>query len=106
MAVVGYVSLRLLRASAITAWLGIPSFDRWVMAADVAIFGKTPYLWFSQWGLDSDLFLRIMSGFYALYPFTPILAWPGFWFRRDSDAVPPGTARTDISLYCGYAATC
>jgi len=82
-AVVGYVSLRLLHASAITTWLGIPSFDHWMMDADVVLFGKTLYLWFDQWGLDHGVFLRIMSAFYALYPIVPpiFLAW--FWFRHE-----------------------
>ena len=99
-AVVGYVSLRLLRASAITAWLGIPCLDRWAMAADVAIFGKTPYLWFSSGPLGSILFLRIMSGFYALYPVTPILALA--WFRRDALQFRLVQRALILSLYGGY----
>jgi membrane-associated phospholipid phosphatase len=101
-AVVGYVSLRLLHASTVTSWLGIPSFDREMMAADVALFGKTPYLWFSQWGLDNDLFLQIMSGFYALYPLTPpiLLAW--FWFRGEFSQFHLVRRALVISFYCGY----
>jgi membrane-associated phospholipid phosphatase len=101
-AVIGYVSLRLLRASAITAWLGIPSFDHEMMAADVAIFGKTPYLWFMQWGLDSGLFARVMSGFYALYPFTPLLAVG--WFLGTGDRKQFRLVRRALilSLYSGY----
>jgi hypothetical protein len=72
-AVLGYVSLKLYHASGITNWLGISSKDQWMMSADVALFGKTPYLWFSQWGLDSHFFLQVMSIFYGLYPFTPII---------------------------------
>ena len=72
-AVLGYVSLKLYNASGITNWLGISSKDQWMMSADVALFGKTPYLWFSQWGLDSHFFLQVMSIFYGLYPFTPII---------------------------------
>ena len=101
-AVVGYVSLRLLHAETITAWLGIPSFDRWMMAADVALFGKTPYLWFASWRLDNVQFLRIMSGFYALYPLTPpiLLAW--FWFRREVTQFHLVPRALVISFYCGY----
>ncbi len=101
-AVVGYVSLRLLHASAVTSWLGIPSFDRWMMAADVALFGETPDLWFSQWELDNGLFLRIMSGFYALYPLTPpiLLAW--FWFKREVSQFHLVRRALVISFYWGY----
>ncbi len=101
-AVLGYASLRLLHASAITSWLGIPSFDHWMMAADVALFGKTPYLWFASWGLDNVQFLRIMSGFYALYPLTPpiLLAW--FWFRREVTQFRLVRRALVISFYCGY----
>ena len=101
-AVVGYVSLRLLHAHAITAWLGIPSLDRWAMDADVAIFGKTPYLWFSHGALGSNLFLLIMSWFYALYPLTPILALAWFRFRRDASQFSLVQRAMIISLYCGY----
>lgn len=81
-AVVGYVSLRLLHAESITAWLGIPCLDHAMMSADNALFGQTPYLWFNRWGLNGGLFLWIMSYLYALYPMIPpfLLAW--FWFRR------------------------
>ncbi len=101
-AVVGYVGLRLLSASAITAWLGIPDFDREMMAADVAIFGKTPYLWFMRWGLDSGLFARVMSGFYALYPFTPLLAVGWFLWRGDRKQFRLVRRALIISLYSGY----
>jgi hypothetical protein len=101
-AVIGYVSLRLLGAHAITAWLGIPSFDRQMMAADVAIFGKTPYLWFVHWGLDSGLFARVMSGFYALYPFTPLLAVGWFLCRGDREQFRMVRRALIISLYSGY----
>ena len=99
-AVVGYVSLRLLRASTITAWLGIPPLDSWAMAADAAIFSKTPYLWFTSGPLGSNLFLRIMSGFYALYPLTAILALA--WFRRDASQFHLLQRALIISFYCGY----
>jgi len=101
-AVVGYVSLRLLDASAITARLGIPSFDHEMMAADVALFGKTPYLWFMRWGLDSGLFARVMSGFYALYPFTPLLAVGWFLWRGDRKQFRLVRRALIISLYSGY----
>jgi PAP2 superfamily len=99
-AVVGYISLRLLRASVITTWLGIPPLDRWAMAADVAIFGKTPYLWFTSGPLGSNLFLLIMSWFYALYPLTPVLALA--WFRRDALQFRRLQRALIISFYCGY----
>lgn len=101
-AVVGYVSLRLLGAHAITAWLGIPSFDRQMMAADVAIFGKTPYLWFMQWGLDRGLFAQGMSGFYALYPFTPLLAVGWFLWTGDRKQFRLVRRALILSLYAGY----
>jgi len=101
-AVVGYVSLRLLDASVITTWLRIPSFDHEMMAADVAIFGKTPYLWFMRWGLDSGLFARVMSGFYALYPFTPLLAVGWFLWQGDRKQFRLVRRALIISLYSGY----
>jgi membrane-associated phospholipid phosphatase len=101
-AVLGYVSLRLLSAHAITAWLGIPSFDREMMAADVTIFGKTPYLWFVQWGLDGGLFAQVMSGFYALYPFTPLLAVGWFLWTGDRKQFRLVRRTLIISLYTGY----
>ena len=101
-AVLGYVSLRLLGAHAITAWLGIPSFDREMMAADVAIFGKTPYLWFVKWGLDGGLFAQVMSGFYALYPFTPLLAVGWFLWTGDRKQFRLVRRTLILSLYTGY----
>lgn len=101
-AVVGYVSLRLLKAHAITAWLGIPSFDRQMMAADAAIFGKTPYLWFIGWGLDGGLFARVMSGFYALYPFTPLLAVGWFLWTGERRQFHLMRRALILSLYSGY----
>ncbi|MDR3753809.1 MAG: phosphatase PAP2 family protein [Terracidiphilus sp.] len=101
-AVVGYSGLQLLSASVITAWLGIPSFDHEMMAADLAIFGKSPYLWFMRWGLDSGLFARIMSGFYALYPFTPLLAVGWFLWRDDTKQFRLVRRALIISLYSGY----
>lgn len=101
-AVIGYVSLRLFDASVITAWLGIPSFDHAMMAADVTIFGKTPYLWFMRWGLDSGGFARIMSGFYALYPFTPLLAVGWFLWRDDTKQFRLVRRALIVSLYSGY----
>jgi len=102
-AVVGYVSLRLLHAHAITAWLDIPSFDRQMLAADNEVFGKSPYLWFDHWGIEGNLFLRIMSGFYALYPLTPILAVS--WFSMKSDLIQLRLLRRALilSYYCGYS---
>jgi hypothetical protein len=101
-AVVGYSGLQLLGASAITARLGIPSFDREMMAADVAIFGKTPYLWFSHWGLDSGWFARVMSGFYALYPFIPLLAVGWFLCTGARKQFHLVRRALIVSLYSGY----
>ena len=72
------------------------------MDADVAIFGKTPYLFFSSGPLGSILFLRIMSGFYALYPFTPILALAWFRFRREALQFRLVQRALILSLYGGY----
>jgi membrane-associated phospholipid phosphatase len=85
-----------------TARLGIPSFDHAMMAADVAIFGKTPYLWFVHWGLDSGWFARVMSGFYALYPFTPLLAVVWFLWRGERKQFRLVRRALIISLYSGY----
>ena len=101
-AVVGYVGLHLLDASAVTAKLGIPPFDREMMAADVALFGKTPYLWFSHWGLVNGLFASIMSGFYAFYPLTPLLAVGWFLLRGERKQFRLLRRGLILSLYTGY----
>ncbi len=101
-AVVGYVSLRLFGAQVITARLGIPAFDHEMMAADLAIFGKSPYLWFIHWGLDSGLFARVMSYFYALYPFTPLLAVSWYLWAGDRKQFQLVRRALIISLYSGY----
>jgi membrane-associated phospholipid phosphatase len=100
--VVGYVSLKLLHASAITDWLHISSKDRWMMAADVALFGKTPYLWLTQWGLDSRPFIQVMSFFYGLYPFTPIIVLSWFMYKGNMEQFHLIRRAVLISLYCGY----
>ncbi|HEV2485001.1 MAG TPA: phosphatase PAP2 family protein [Terracidiphilus sp.] len=101
-AVLGYVSLKLFHASVITIWLGISSKDQWMMAADVVLFGKTPYLWFSQWGLDSRLSLQVMSSFYGLYPFTPLIVLSWFMHRGDMEQLRLIRRTLLISFYCGY----
>jgi membrane-associated phospholipid phosphatase len=101
-AVLGYVSLKLLHAAVITHWLGIASKDPWMMAADVVLFGKTPYLWLAQWGLDSRLFLEVMSIFYGLYPWTPVIVLAWFMYKGDMTQLRLVRRTVLISLYCGY----
>jgi hypothetical protein len=101
-AVLGYVSLKLLHAAAITHWLGISSKDPWMMAADVALFGRTPYLWLAQWGLDSRLFLEVMSIFYGFYPWTPVIVLGWFMYKGDMGQLRLVRRTVLISLYCGY----
>jgi hypothetical protein len=101
-AVLGYVSLKLFDASVITKGLGIASKDPWMLAADVALFGKTPYVWFTQWGLDSRLFLQAMSIFYGLYPFTPLIVLSWLMYRGDMALFRLVRRAVLISLYCGY----
>ena len=72
------------------------------MAADVALFGKTPYLWFAQWGLDSRPFIEVMSFFYGLYPFTPILVLGWFMYKGDMEQLHLIRRAVLISLFCGY----
>ena len=100
--VVGYVSLKLLHASAITDWLCISSKDQWMMAIDVALFGKTPYLWLTQWGLDSRVFIQVMAFFYGLYPFTPVIVLAWFMYKGDMEQLRLIRRAVLISLYCGY----
>jgi hypothetical protein len=98
-AVLGYSSLKLLHAAVITHWLGIASKDPWMMAADGSLFGKTPYLWFAQWGLDSRLFLEVMSIFYGLYPWTPVIVLSWFMYKGDMRQLRLGAAeRADLAL--------
>lgn len=101
-AIVGYASLKLLHAEAITNWLGIQPKDRPMMAADAALFGKTPYLWFAQWGLDGHLLQRVIASFYAFYPFTPLIALAWFLWKRDDAQFFLIRRTLLISLYCGY----
>ena len=102
-AVVGYVSLKLFRAHDITTWLGIQSKDQWMMAADNFLFGKIPYLWFGQWGLESIPFLRIMSYFYGLYPFTPLIALAWFLYKGDDAQFRLIRRTLLISFFLGYS---
>jgi hypothetical protein len=101
-AVVGYVSLRLFNAGSITNWLGISSKDPWMMAADIALFGKTPYVWFGLWGFTNTSFLLAISWFYGLYPFLPVAALAWFWFKGDRCQFRLIRRTVLISLYCGY----
>ncbi|MDR3792489.1 MAG: phosphatase PAP2 family protein [Terracidiphilus sp.] len=101
-AVAGYVALRLLNAYAITAALHIPFFDRAAMAADVALFGKTPYLIFAAWGWNSPNFLRVMTACYALYPLTPILVLGWFALRGDRASFLLVRRTLIVSFYLGY----
>lgn len=101
-AVLGYASLRLLHAEDITSWLGILPKDHQMMAADAALFGKTPYLWLAQWGFDGHLFQRVMASFYAFYPFTPVIAVVWFLLRGDHAQFRLIRRTVLISLYCGY----
>ena len=101
-AILGYTSLKLLHAAVITHWLGIASKDPWMMSADVALFGKTPYLWLAQWGLDSRLFLEVMSIFYGLYPWTPVIVLGWFMYKGDMHQLRLVRRTVLISLYCGY----
>jgi membrane-associated phospholipid phosphatase len=101
-AVVGYVTLRLLNAGTIDNWLSISSKDSWMMAVDVALFGKTPYVWFSQWGLTNPSILRPISWFYGLYPFLPVAALVWFWLKNDRAQFLLIRRTLLISLYCGY----
>jgi membrane-associated phospholipid phosphatase len=72
------------------------------MAADVALFGKTPYLWFSQWGLDSRLFLDGLSLFYGLDPFTPVILLGWLMYKGEMEQLRLVRRTVLISLYCGY----
>jgi hypothetical protein len=101
-AVVGYVSLKLLGAVHITQWLGIPAKDSWMMAADRALFGKTPCLWFVDRGLQPTAFLSTMSWFYALYPFMPLLGLVWFIYKRDREQFRLVRRTLLISFYLGY----
>lgn len=101
-AVLGYTSLRLLHAESVTAWLGFVSKDHSMMAADVALFGKTPYLWIGEWGLDGHLFQRVMASLYAFYPFTPVIALAWFLWKHDEAQFWLIRRTLLISLYCGY----
>lgn len=101
-AVLGYVGLRLLHAEQITAWLGIPPRDHWMMAADIALFGKTPCLEFSPPLLDAPLFQHVMAGFYGLYPLLPFAALGWFLFKRELPQFYLVRRALLLSLYLGY----
>ena len=101
-ALMAYESLKHMHATALTVWLGIQPKDSLMMAADNAVFGKTPYLWFAQWGLDRPGFITIMSAFYSLYYVAPIAAMG--WFTIAEDVAQLRLIRRGllIGLYGGY----
>jgi membrane-associated phospholipid phosphatase len=101
-AVLGYVALKLMHAAAITAWLGLSAKDHAMMAADILLFGQTPFLWLAHWGLDTRLFLQVMSCFYGLYPFTPILAVLWFLCKGDTAQLRLVRRAMILSLFAGY----
>lgn len=101
-AVLGYTGLRLLHAEAVTAWLGIPPRDRWMMAADSALFGKTPCLWFSQRLLGSNVFDHAMASLYGLYPLMPFAVLGWFLFKCDMPQFYLVRRALLLSLYLGY----
>lgn len=102
-AVLGYVSLKLMHASAVSAWLGISAKDRWMLAADNLLFGKTLFLWLAQFPLFvSRPFLQLMSICYGLYPFTPLLVVGWFLYRGDIAQVRLVRRAIVLSLYGGY----
>jgi len=101
-AVVGYVALHLLNAYAITAALHIPFLDRDMLAADVALFGQTPYVLFARWGMDGVGFLRVMTACYALYPLTPMLMLGWFALNRDRANFLLVRRTLIVSFYLGY----
>jgi membrane-associated phospholipid phosphatase len=101
--VLAYVSLKLMHASAITAWLGIPAKDHFMLAADNLLFGKTLYLWLAQFPLFvARPFLQIMSICYSLYPFTPLLVVGWFLYCEDIAQVRLVRRTMILSLYGGY----
>jgi membrane-associated phospholipid phosphatase len=103
-AVLGYVSLKLMHGHAITAWLGISAKDQWMLAADNLLFGKTLYLWLAQWPICvSRPFLQLMSFCYSLYPFTPLLVVGWFLFKSDLAQVRLVRRAMILSFYCGYS---
>ena len=101
-AVLGYVGLRLLHAEQITSWLGIPLRDHWMMAADMALFGKTLCLGFSLRLLDDHLFQHVMASLYGLYPLMPFAALGWFLLKRDMPQFYLVRRALLISLYLGY----
>lgn len=101
-AVISYAGLRLFHAEAITTWFGISARDSWMMAADNALFGKTPFLWLSHWGLESHLLQRSMTVFYGLYPLMPFLILAWFLFQRDMARFYLLRRTLILSLYLGY----
>lgn len=101
-AVVGYAGLRLFHAEAVSKWLEIPARDSWMMAADNALFGKTPFLWLSQWGLESHFIQRVMTVFYGLYPLMPFVILTWFLFQRDMPQFYLLRRTLILSLYLGY----
>jgi membrane-associated phospholipid phosphatase len=101
-ALMAYESLKHMHATALTVWLGIQPKDSLMMAADNALFGKTPCLWFAQWGLDKPAFISVMSAFYSFYYVAPIAAMG--WFLIAEDIVQLRLIRRGllIGLYGGY----
>jgi membrane-associated phospholipid phosphatase len=97
-----YESLKHLHATALTVWLGIHPRDAWMMAADNAIFGKTPYLWLAQWGMDGPAFISVMGFFYSLYYVAPVAALVWFMIAGDMERFRLIRRGVLIALYGGY----
>jgi membrane-associated phospholipid phosphatase len=101
-ALMAYESLKHMHATALTVWLGIQPRDSLMMAADVALFGKSPYLWFAQWGLDKPGFLSVMTIFYGLYYAAPVAALGWFMIAGDMAQFRLIRRGVVIALYGGY----
>lgn len=97
-----YESLKHMHATALTIWLGIHPKDSVMMAVDIALFGKTPYLWLAQWGLDGHIFISVMTFFYSLYYFAPIALLSWFMFMGQMNNFRLIRRGVLIVLYGGY----
>lgn len=104
LALVAYESLKHMHATALTVWLGIRPKDSYMLAIDMAIFGRTPYLWLDLWGFNDRAFISIMSFFYSLYYVLPILALSWFMLANDMRQFRLLRRGLVITLYGGYCA--
>lgn len=101
-ALAAYEGMKHMHATALTLWMGIEPKDALMLRIDEWLFGKTPYLYFADWGLDDGIFIRIMSFMYALYYVGPFVVLAYFTIVGDRFRFLLVRRGVVFCLYGGY----